>query len=300
MPEQKRKDKYITTTEPKIYGVEVDNNLIYVGKTHVGNINGKLIKSNLQVIYMNNKLNKITKNKEIKLIEIKDTDIRNWYKDRNHEAHFRFINGEVKLLNDPWILEGKNGYWEGKERDEHTLQRLSESKFKKIVQYDVNGKLIKVWGSGKSIGIEFLKDYVVSDGAGKTKIYLVLKRKIKNRLFHNSYWFKEEELLKSFSKIPIKLNIGAIIEQERIKSKKNNKYKINSNTKVFSVRRLSKNKKHLHTYFTAEDAAKRYKVNVNSIRRACRLGQELCGYFWEYGEKQKVKLNKKTGKYTKR
>jgi hypothetical protein len=30
-------------------------------------------------------------------------------------------------------------YWKGKKRDTHTINRLSESKFKKVVQYDSKG-----------------------------------------------------------------------------------------------------------------------------------------------------------------
>jgi len=57
----KYKDKYVKRIEPKIYGLQVDDDLIYIGKTHVGNSNGELVKSNLQTCYTNKKISELMK-----------------------------------------------------------------------------------------------------------------------------------------------------------------------------------------------------------------------------------------------
>ena len=47
--------------------------------------------------------------------------------------------------------QGTKGYWFGKTRDKYTIKRLTESKFKRAVQYDSNGKLIKIYESQREI-----------------------------------------------------------------------------------------------------------------------------------------------------
>jgi hypothetical protein len=300
---QKNKDKYTTTIDPKIYGVKVDDDLIYVGKTHVGDKDGNLRRTKLQVFHVNKKLQKILKNKKEKLslIEIKDTNLKNWYNDRNNEAHLRYVGGELKLVNDPWILNGKKSYWHGKVKDKHTIERMSESKHKKIVQFDNNGVYIKTWNSGKEIGIKVFKDYKVNNGSSKSKIYSIIKTKIiKNRLYLNSYWFTEEEILKYFSIIPKKLNIDALIQMN--KESKKQPHAQTSYTQIYKINKFTLKGKLIRSYDTAEDAAQRCNVNVSTIRKACRTGKEkeLCGYLWDYGEKQKMFFDNKKKKFIKK
>ena len=292
--EFKYKNKHKKRIEPKIYGLQVDDDLIYIGKTHVGNTNGELVKSNLQTCYTNKKINEImVGSKNVNVIELKNTTICNWYKDRNHEAHFKFVNGEIKLLNDPWVLEGKRCYWDGKVKDRHTIDRMSESKHIKIVQYDKEGNILKIWSSGKEIGIKLIKDYKVINGSGKTKIYLVLTRKtISKRLYLGSYWFKESELKKNFNSIPKKFNIPAIIRYQKAENKKNRKYVPAASTLVYSVDRLSPKGKVINSYTSAEIVAMKFKCSVHSIRRACKSGNKYAGHYWKYGEKKRININK--------
>lgn len=295
---KENKSKYITTTTPRIYGLKVNGDLIYIGKTHVGDKNGNLKVNKIQSLNMNPKIKKLINDSDndVSIAELKPTTMKKWYKDRNNEAHFKFVNGEIKLVNDPWILEGKNGYWQDKQRDENTLKQLSESKFKKIAQYDKNGNLIKIWDSGKHIGEQFFNDYKLKNGSASSLIYYIVSRTMmKNRLHDGFYWFKESELLENFNQIPKKLNIRKILKVDK-QIRDNNRNKTISNNKyiyhkVYSIIKISKKtNKPLFTYKTAEDAAKKYSTNADSIRRACRTGNEYLGYYWQYGEKHQIKF----------
>ena len=290
----KYKSKYKKRIEPKIFGLQVDDDLIYIGKTHVGNTNGDLVKSNLQTCYANKKVNKLmVGNKDVNVIELKNSTVKNWYKDRNHEAHFKFINGEIKLLNDTWVLEGKRCYWDGKVKDRHTIDRMSESKHIKIVQYDINGNIIKIWSSGKEIGIKLIKDYKVTNGSGKTKIYLIVCRKtISKRFYLGSYWFKESELKKNFDSIPKKINIPAIIKYQKVENKKNRKYVPANFTSIYSIDRLSPRGKIMNSYPSAEIVAEKFNCSAGSLRRACKNGDKYAGHYWKYGDKKRLKRNK--------
>jgi hypothetical protein len=110
-----------------------------------------------------------------------------------------------------------NGYWRGKKRDSNTLKKLSESKYIKVVQYDKDGNLIKIWDSCKDAAIAIFKDYQIINGSAKSKIYDVLECKtIKNRFIYDSYWFKEKETIGfGFKNPPIKILIDYIYEYEK-------------------------------------------------------------------------------------
>jgi hypothetical protein len=121
------------------------------------------------------------------------------------------------------MKDGKRSYWEGKKKDEHTLNRLSESKFKKVYAYDANGDLTNIYLSIKEAAITIFKDYRVVNGSGCSKIYSVLcKCILKNRFKHNHYWFKEKELLDIFNGIPLKLNFDGFNDKTSTIHKKYN------------------------------------------------------------------------------
>lgn len=139
------------------------------------------------------------------------------------------------------MKEGKRGYWEGKKRDPYTLKRLSESKYKKVIQYDKDGNFIKQWNSLKEIATKLIGDYKVVNGSAESKIYHLLSKKkpkyIRTRLFKNNYWFKEHELIEYFGIIPKKINIKNILDnEEKIRHiiRKEN-YKKSKKTKLYTV-----------------------------------------------------------------
>lgn len=277
--------------EPKIYGLKTNNKLVYVGKTHVTNKDGELKKSGIQTIYTNSKLNKLlVKNDDVTIIPIQDTDIKNWYYDRNNEAHKKFVEGEKDLLNDPWILEGKNGYWEGKKRDNHTLNRLSESKYKSIIQYDKKGNLVKVWNSGKEVGIQVFKDYRVVNGRSESKIYrLIANNTIKNKFALNHYWFGYDEMMKHFNVIPKKINIDKIISIEKAKRSKSQKKR--NIIIVYTVNKYSLSGELIKKYDSAIEAALDNKTSVSVIRKSCTNKRKSKDFIWKYGKKIHIKLN---------
>lgn len=270
---------------PIIYGIRKGEKLIYIGKSDSDKIQKK---SKLGIIYSNSKLKKETLGFDIELEKITDSDLISWYKDRNNEAHGAYVGGEEHLINDQFILDGKNGYWEGKKRDANTLKNLSESKHKKVVQYDKDGNLLKIWDSIKEAAIKIFKDYVVVNGGSHSELYYVLKNKmVKNKYRKNSYWFTEEDILKEFIKIPQKININVILEKSKI-TRKHTKPKYKS---VYSVKQLDRNNKTKYTYVSAKHAARRLNTDANNIQKACRLGRLYAGHYWEYGDKIKRKCD---------
>jgi hypothetical protein len=61
------------------------------------------------------------------------------------------------------MLKTKKGYWLGKKRDEKTLKALSESKFKKVIQYNTKGELVKIWSNSFNLKLFiylYIKNYV--------------------------------------------------------------------------------------------------------------------------------------------
>jgi len=170
--------------ESIIYGVRTGDTYHYIGKTGklILEENGEIKKSRISTYGRQKASNVSTENQDFSYDQLKTVD-GEWYDEKLHE-----------------VVD--------KTRDAHTIQRLSESKFKKIVQYDADGNLMKVWDSGKEVGIKIFKDYVVAkDGTDcKTALYYILKSpNLKNRFRHNSYWFKETELRSLFNCIPKKI-----------------------------------------------------------------------------------------------
>lgn len=198
-----------------IFGVKINEDFHYVGKTK-----RKLIKSHVQ--RTNEELNEVCfnrKNDNVEIVLIKEVD-ENWYDEKLSEVVKKY-NENHPLKNAQWMLEGKRGAWSGKKRDAHTLQRLSESKYKKICQYDINGSFVKTWKSYKDAAITVFKDYEIINGSANSRLYQIIKsRTIESRLFHNSYWFKEEELLKHFNCIPKKINITYILNEQKKRIRK--------------------------------------------------------------------------------
>lgn len=205
-----------------IYGIKIDDDIHYIGKRiNALNKKGNINKSQATYQYNNSKIRDIfTSNPDVNVVPLKVVNEDEWYDEKLQEVLDKHKD-KHPLLNAQWMLEGKRGFWEGKERDAHTLQRLSESKFKRVVQYDSEGNLVKVWKSGKDAAIHVFKDYVVINGGGDTKLYTVLgATTLKGRCKLNSYWFKEQELIKFFGLLPKKLNLAILYAEECKRRKK--------------------------------------------------------------------------------
>lgn len=204
-----------------IYGVKVNDRIHYIGKRiNAVNARGKINKSEAVYQYSNPKIrNVFTSNSDVNVVPLKVVDELEWYDEKLMEV-LNMHKDNHPLLNAQWMLEGKHGFWEDKKRDAHTLQRLSESKFQKIIQYDCEGNLVKIWKSGKDAAIQVFKDYRIINGGGVSKIYrLVTNTTLKGRFKHDSYWFKEAELLKYFGLLPKKLNLVILYAEERKRRK---------------------------------------------------------------------------------
>lgn len=209
-----------------IYGVKVGNNYKYIGKTNKINpdIDGKIANHRVAVQYANDNLRQVFINNttEITVDKLQVVPIKEWYDEKLHEV-VRKHNENHPLINAQWMLEGKRGYWEGKERDEFTKSQLSKSKYVMVVQYDIDGNGIKVWNGIKEAAIEIFKDYEIINGSAKSQLYQLLKKSIVNRLSEGYYWFYINELIERFGTVPSYFNIDEFIIEEKKKIKERKK-----------------------------------------------------------------------------
>jgi len=278
-----------------IYGVKSNNKFHYIGKTikKIKNDNGTINNSKINVQYHNLSLRDIFKNyKNVSVEPIILVPENKWYSEKLREV---VEHNEHPLVNAKWMLEGKNGYWQGKKRDANTLLMLSQSKFKQFVEYDKNGQLKKIWKSGKEIGIKIFKDYEIVNGSGSTKLYqITLNPSIKKRFKFNSYWFKLDELIIHFNGIPEKLNIQSIIkkENENRRLKRENEKESRKQMGIYNAKRYSVVRCEITTgdvitiYKNVNEAAYKLKLCIQTIRRLC-TGKKIkpVGFILKYGEK---------------
>lgn len=173
-------------------------------------------------------------------------------------------------------------YWLNKTRDSYTIKRITESKYKKLVQYDINGNHVKTWESILKVSTEVFNNETKS-------LYSILNGKnIKTRLRNNSYWFKEEELLKIYGEIPNKLNIIEI--EKKQKQELSNKFlnkKINPKIIKYCVHQYDDNGKKINTYPNVFVAADKLNVHYRTIRRICNDELKKPKFNLKYGKKIK-------------
>jgi hypothetical protein len=184
------------------------------------------------------------------------------------------------------MLDGHRGYWGGKKRDNHTIARLAESKYKKIVEYDHSGNFVKIWDSAKEIAITKFNDYKVVNGSADSKIYVLISNKtIKKHFYQNSYWYKATDLIKEFNVIPKKLNIDAIIQYEKNIRKEKRKSVIK--THKYTVIQYDNNGNKINDFLNVLDASKKLKIGEHTVRKMCR-GKKISNkpYILKYGEKK--------------
>jgi len=309
-----------TTT---IYGVSTGDTIHYIGKTDSKiNAKGTINKSDVQYVGRKTGVKNIfAGNNLTTIVPLKVVKQEEWYDEKLTEVLEKHKDKQP-LQNAQWMLDGKRGFWEdtqgywvGKKRDANTLKRLSESKYQKFVQYDKDGVLLKVWNSGKEAGLQVFKDYEVINGCGKTALYkIVTHTGINNRLSHDSYWFKAEELLNYFKGIPNKLNIEAIRREEIRKKYKaplckvcgeTDKEKFYPRNKVkckacmckyheevlrgqnrHTVVRYNDDNTIRQVYDNLYHAAFELKLSSKSVQRLCRGKLSSPNYILKYGEKK--------------
>ena len=275
-----------TRTSDIIYGLEHQDKIFYIGKLTK---NKTITKSNACSQYYNPEIRSACKVAGVKMISLKTVE-GNWYSEKLVEVVNKYKDNHP-LLNQQWMLEGKRGYWQDRKRDVHTLSRLSESKYKSVCQFDSNGYLVKTWSSGKEIALTCIGDYKVVNGSSESIIYNIIGGgRIKTHFYLDSYWFKSEDLIKAFSVVPKKLNIQAILAEEKRQAKLNrienaHLYKTRTSHLVYSVIDL-RNPLEPITYPTIGECAWKCKASIKTIMRLCHDG--IC---FKYSGKSLQPLN---------
>jgi len=274
-----------------IYGIQKDDKFHYIGKTsrkkRKKDPDAELTISDASYQYTNQDVrNVIVDSSDIKIITIKEVSADEWYDKKLQEVVQKHKDNHP-LLNSQWMKDGKRGYWQDKKRDKHTLYRLSESKFKKVVQYDEQGNLVKIWDSGKEIAIKVFCDYKVVKGSAESRIYDITAKPLYRRLANNSYWFKTDELLLTFGGIPAKIDIK-LFHEEQLKAKKARRKlaKRPEFTTTYTIDVFDCLDNHLMSFDDAHAAALRFKVSSDHVRRICRGLKDLNnGLVLKYGKK---------------
>jgi hypothetical protein len=142
-----------------------------------------------------------------------------------------------------------------------------------VVQYDIDGNLIKIWDSGKEIAQKYFNDYKIPRKKGSSKIYTVLSNTyLKYKFKKNSYWLKYEDLIKEYNLIPKKINIDEIIENDKklFSDKLKSIHKQNTKTSRYTVIEYNKNNVIIAIYNNYNEAAYELKLSIAVIKRICR------------------------------
>ena len=275
-----------------IYGVKSNDKFHYIGKTNKRrvNVDKPISNSKVQVRYTNKNIGDIFRNYENVSVEpIVFVPENEWYNEKLREVVEQASKNQP-LVNAKWMIEGKRGYWEGKTRDAHTILMLSESKYRQFVEYDKDGKLKKIWKSGKEAATKVFEDYRVVNGGGKSKLYSIIKSaSMKYRFAHNSYWFGLEELIIHFNGIPEKLNIQNMMKREAENRRVNrilNRKEKTTTTRSTIERYERKTNELVAVYKNAEEAGYCLKVSADTIRCLCSgRTKPAADFILKYGEK---------------
>jgi hypothetical protein len=282
------------TDKAIIYGIKSNGEYHYIGKTIKQNKQGVINKSHLVVAYHNEKISSIFNNDNVNIEKLHEVDSDKWYDVKFHEVIKKY-NEQHPLKNAQWMLDGKRGpeYWTGKQRDANTLQRLSESKYIRICQYDVNGHLVKIWNSAREIGVNVFNDYKVVNGSAKSKIYQAIKNnKINSFKSHfklNSYWFKETDLINNFNTIPTRIHIDVILKQEKDKRQKH--YKPLTHSSRYTVIQYDNNGRILQKFDNTHHAAFVLNIDNSRVNKLCSGNRHDKRFNLTYGEKKLQPIN---------
>lgn len=260
----------------KIYAFKEDGKTIYIGKSL--NLKNDLSNpSTIKYFYVNDKLKRVA-NKSIEILE--EVEVDNWFDPKLNQIVEKYKAG-ANLRNAKHFLEGRRGffnkgegYWVGKKKDAHTINRMTESKFKEVCQYDLNGNLVHVWNSiisaAKYLGFEINKDK--RGVTGSTKLNSILNNKsINSRKYGAFYWIKREDL--PYTTIPIRLSIKDIVKKQKIERHKktietrrlNGTLKTNNGDK--EIVRINSNGSRGKKFSSLIDAGKYYDITPSAISK---------------------------------
>ena len=282
-----------------IYGVKNGENFNYIGKTvRIAKEDGNLKHSDIHYQYTNEKIKNLFNDEtNVTVIKVVDEDV--WYNEKLHEV-VEFYNKKHPLVNAQWMCEGKRGYWEGKVKDKYTITRLSESKFKRVFQYDSYGKLYKVWRSGKAAATMVFKDYRIFKGSACSELYSVLRRStLKGKFSHGYYWFREEDIKILYPKeIPMQIYLYEIDLEQHKKRSVIRKHTVVENIRKASVEHYDTEGHIIYTYKNTSHAAYMLKTTMSNIQRFCSGARHNDYYILKYGEKSLQPVNEKYPEYT--
>ncbi len=281
-----------------IYAIKKNDQYHYIGKI-TKEINKKTI-TNSDILYQYNNIKlrdiMVDKNATIEILATLSPADK-WFTNKLSKVVEKYRNNHP-LINVQWMKEGKTSYWEGtdgfwknKKRDENTILKLSESKYKKIIQYNENGNLLQVWDSGKEAAIKIFDDYKTNNGKGTSRLYSIIKRKLFNKRFEReSYWFTYNEMISIYNTIPKQIIIASFRNSwELIHPKKIRKESVVVRVRVsHKIIEYGTKNTIINTYTNAIEAAKLLDVSHSFIRRLCRTNKKMKnGNWFGYGEKNK-------------
>jgi hypothetical protein len=295
-----------------IYGLKIEDRYHYIGKTICLNHEGNVIKSNLCLYGFPHLRELIFDRQDVQFDVLETVALKKWYDKKLEEVVDKYKD-EHPLRNPDWMKEGKRGYWEGttgyleeggywsgKTRDEHTVLRLAESKFKRIIQFDKNGNLIKIWDSAKEIGLTVFKDYCVKNGSSESRIYnLISALSINGHFGMGCYWYKYEDLHKHFNgNIPKKLNIDAILKKE-VERKRESCRNAVQEFKSFYTIEWHKADGSIQYFDNIFHAGYVLKISSVSVSRICRGVIKRPAIDLKYGQKkrQNIRIRDQYPKY---
>ncbi len=270
-----------------IYGVKAQDKFHYIGKLSIP-VEANLTNSRIVRQYHTSpELRKVFTGFETEVVEISKTNSKDWYDQKLIEVVVKYKENNP-LLNAQYQLEGKRGYWSDKTRDQNTLEQLSISKYKRVCQYDINGCLVKVWNSGKEAAIQVFKDYKVVNGSAESNLYdMIANVKIDKKFAHNSFWFKEEHIIKYFNCVPKKLNLDVIRTKQKekrsttAKNRKPNDIKFKTKYTVVFKKVFGNTMQ----FDNVESCAKFLGIKENLVKRICNGGVKNPQFNLSYGEK---------------
>jgi hypothetical protein len=286
-----------------IYGVKTGDTYHYIGKTSKkANAGGNLKRSKIQTLYHKDSIRKVfNDNTFIDIVPLSVVGDDEWFDEKLVEV-VKKHKDKQPLLNAQWMLDGKRGvfdgtqgYWIGKTRDANTLLKLSESKYKQVVQYDINGNLIKIWDSIKEAATMVFKDYKIIKGSGCSLLYSVLSgTKLSTKLRHGSYWFGSDELTESFGVIPTRLKLDVMYENEKIRRKavhKTHKTHTSIMSSIYTVNQFNDKGVLINKFANVYEAAYLLNLSVKQIQRVCNGIKIREVVYLKYGEKTRQPYN---------
>ena len=285
--------------EDIIFGIKTNGKFHYIGKYSGGvNSEGRINKSSIGRAYSSDRIREFyVGNPDVEIVNLKKVKPEEWYDEKLLEVVSKYSENHP-LVNAQWMLDGKRGYWsdtdgfwKGKTRDKNTLTRLSESKYKKIMEYDEHGEFVRSWDSIKEVATTVFGDYKVKNGSGCSVMYSMLRSsKLETRLRHGRYWFSESELMSEFGLIPKRLKIAAIIASKKARASACRKVidKTKICAKKFTIIIYNEDQTIKKKYNNAFEASEDLKIPHETIRRYCKSKKN--GF--SYGEKTKQRHHK--------